>query len=96
MFSINVGRRNTHVKEEVLPTCVDCKLFCCLVMVEQSVKMRAISTPCTTLSPIRNLRSKAIFSWWKLMECVDTQDDQKEATAPVDLHYEPGGLVCAT
>jgi hypothetical protein len=49
------------------------------MVVEQSAKMHAISTTCTTLSHIRNLRSKVILSWWNEWN-VSTQDEQKGAT----------------
>jgi hypothetical protein len=37
------------------------KLVFCLVVVEQSAKMHAVCTTCTTLSHIRNLRSKVVL-----------------------------------
>jgi hypothetical protein len=47
-------------------------LFHWLVVEEQSAKIHAISTTCTTLSHILNLRSKVIFFLVELMECLDT------------------------
>jgi hypothetical protein len=51
----------------------------------------AISTTCTTLSHIRNLRSKVIFFLDELMDCVNT-GRAKRSNGTCDLHDEPGGL----
>jgi hypothetical protein len=61
-----------------------------LVVVEQSVKMHHFDDMHHRFAHSKPAL-KSSFSLVELMECFDT-DEQKEATAHVDLHEEPVGL----
>jgi hypothetical protein len=87
VFFTNVGRRNTHVVVEVLPTSVDCQSELVLLIGGGGAICENAAT-CTAL-----LRSKTIFlGGINLMECVDT-DEQTKQQHMLILHDEPcGGL----